>query len=106
MILSPPRKVLGGAAVTALCFATGMYLTMHAEGTGTSVPQALKVLGILAVTLPTFEWGAKRGFRIQDEEGRIHLGHIVRCLAMSAIMVGAAGIVGAALFSIAFTASR
>lgn len=101
-----PKRLLSGVLVMAVCIAGGMLFSMFVKDSGTGVSRILMALGVVAVTVPTFEWGAKRGFRVQDEEGRIHLEHVARCAVMTLIMAAVGAFIGGIIFSVTFAALR
>jgi hypothetical protein len=101
MTTAHPRKIIIGTAATALCFAGALLLPMFVDQLGGGIPRMIILLGIIAVAIPTFEWGAILGYRVQDEDGRLLLGHVVRCAVMTAIMVGIALLIGSMITGIA-----
>ena len=78
--------------LAALCFVAASLFPMAAPELAI-VSKVMIVLGALAVALPTFQWGAALGYRIQSEDGTLQLGSILRCATMTVIL----GVVAVAL---------
>lgn len=86
MTATHQQKVIAGALAAAVCFTVALMLAVIEPVGNTILPRVIIALGVLVIAVPTFEWGAVRGYRIQDETGRIHLDSVMRCLVMTAIV--------------------
>lgn len=80
-----PIKLIAGILLATVCFAAASLFPMAAPELAI-VSKIMLVLGALAVALPTFQWGAALGYRVQSDDGTLQLGAILRCVTMSALL--------------------
>ena len=80
-----PKKIVAGLALACVCFVAGVLFPLAAPELA-SITKVMFVLGALAIALPTFEWGAALGYRVQSDDGTLLLGHILRCFTMTVIL--------------------
>lgn len=103
-----PKQVLAGfvGAVVALCI--GVYFGTKLSGVdyGGFLPRLFCLLACVAVLKSVFEWGRIRGFPIRREDGRIHFEHLIRNLAMVAVVVPLLVILGGPFVMAAFQLAR
>jgi hypothetical protein len=102
------KEIAGGyiLAVATLCL--GVFLGTKVQGTeaGSFIPRGFTLLAVFIVLKYTFAWGQLRGFAAKRADGRIDLDHVVRNLAMSALVWVMLTILFGPLFSISFQLAR
>lgn len=81
----PVRRFIAGVPLAVVCFIAAFLFPMVAPELA-MVSKAMIILGGLAVALPTFQWGAALGYRVQSDDGTLQLGPILRCATMTAIL--------------------
>lgn len=80
-----PGKVLAACALGAACMVSGGTLTLAAPELK-AVASAIIWLGLAAVAIETFRWGAREGYAIQGQVMATRIEHVLRCAVMSVIM--------------------
>ena len=98
-------------SVQLACGFCGLVV-LGAAGLGVAAPELgwlarlLALLGLLALGLATFRWGARLGYAIQGQSLARQCTHLARCAAMTVILFGASAFVGTTLAVLLFGPSR